>query len=35
VLVDLDAQVTPAPYVIVLEDAEGRQTKPVTFTVTK
>ncbi|MGE5124896.1 MAG: hypothetical protein ACM3PV_01295 [Betaproteobacteria bacterium] len=35
VLVDLDAQVTPAPYAIVLEDAEGRQTKPVTFTVTK
>jgi hypothetical protein len=35
VLVDLDAQVTPAAYAIVLEDAEGRQTKPVTFTVTK
>ncbi len=35
VLVDLDDQVTPSIYAIVLEDSEGRQTKPLTFTVTK
>jgi hypothetical protein len=35
VLLDLDAQVSPGAYAIVLEDAEGRQTKPLTFTVTR
>ena len=35
VLLDLDAQVAPAAYAIALEDADGRQTKPLTFTVTR
>jgi hypothetical protein len=35
VLLDLDAQVAPGAYAIALEDSDGRQTKPLTFTVTR
>lgn len=35
VLLDFDATVAPGSYALVLEDAAGRQTKPLTFTVTK
>ena len=35
VLIELDAEVRPGPYAITLEDAGGRQAKPLTFTVTR
>jgi len=35
VLLDFDATVAPGAYALVLEDATGRQTKPLTFTVVK
>jgi hypothetical protein len=35
VLLDLDAQVAPGAYAIALEDSDGRQTKPLAFTVTR
>lgn len=35
VLIELDAGVKPGAYGIALEDSEGRQTKPLTFTVTR
>jgi hypothetical protein len=35
VLVELDSEVKPGVYAITLEDAAGRQAKPLTFTVTR
>jgi len=35
VLLEFDATVAPGAYALVLEDAAGRQTKPLTFTVVK
>jgi hypothetical protein len=35
VLLELDETVTPGVYAIALEDASGRQTRPLSFTVTK
>lgn len=35
VLLELDASVAPGAYAIALEDAEGAQTKPLQFTVTR
>jgi hypothetical protein len=35
VLVELDSQAKPGAYGIALEDAQGRQTKALTFTVTR
>jgi hypothetical protein len=35
VLLELEENVTPGVYAVVLEDASGRQTKPLQFTVTK
>lgn len=35
VLLDLDEHVSPGPYAVVLEDAAGHQTNPLTFTVTR
>ena len=35
VLLDLDAQAAPGVYALALEDADGQQTKPLTFTVTR
>ena len=35
VLLQLDPQVAPGAYAVALEDTGGRQTKPLTFTVTR
>lgn len=35
VLVELDSEVKPGAYAITLEDAQGQQAKPLTFTVTR
>jgi eukaryotic-like serine/threonine-protein kinase len=35
VLLDLDAQTAPGAYTLTLEDADGQQTKPLAFTVTR
>jgi hypothetical protein len=35
VLLEFEESVAPGAYAIALEDASGRQTKPLSFTVTK